>query len=207
MIKRLLDNYWKTKSALSSMTLAASGWNQGTLNIERTIGPMTFLYVYDKPTGWTWMCMVPRETFLEASEKALQDFKAHPDRIAAVRGGVAYLIAEVATRATVGAGTPSGAPPDWEQRLGMLLTAYAASTKTYEAANAMRDGGHFVVLNYRRQGEQEGVLRPYALRDTNNEIVAADVLQASISQVTGVDQQRHPEWFVAATGPRSPRGQ
>lgn len=99
-------------------------------------------------------------------------------------------------------GAASGNPPppsdggDWEQQLGLLLAFYAGTTRTWELANKMQGGGHFIVMDYRKsKDENESNLRPFVLADTGNTVLSADALAGYIGQVMEIDQSRHPEWF------------
>lgn len=115
-----------------------------------------------------------------------------PSEAAAIQSGVA----SVAGRAA------EGSPPlpldglTWEQQLGGLLALYAGTTKTWELAQRFVRGGHFIVLNYRKAGDQDGLLRPFAMADSTASIIPADELQETIANVISADRQRHPEWFA-----------
>lgn len=102
--------------------------------------------------------------------------------------------------ASVAGKAAEGSPPapldglTWEQQLGGLLALYAGTTKTWEVAKRFADGGHFIVLNYRKAGDQNGLLRPFAMGDTGG-VIPADELERAIAKVIAADRQRHPEWF------------
>lgn len=91
-------------------------------------------------------------------------------------------------------GPAASQDPDWEQQLGCLLTLYAGTTRTWEAAGRFKNGGHFIVLNYRRTGARDGRLRPFAVADSQRVLPAAE-LKSMIADVVAVDRARHPEWF------------
>lgn len=175
----------KTQKVISGMVLAASGWNQDTFEHALT-GPVVWGYVFDMPTKWTWLCSIDREGFAALS----QESHADPGRAEAVRGGLAFLTARVAD----GSPPPPAEGLDWEQQLGAFLALYAGTTKTWELADRFESGGHFVVLNYRKPGDQGGSLRPFAMRPSASVLNAAE-LQQTIKNVIASDRSKHPEWF------------
>lgn len=96
-----------------------------------------------------------------------------------------------------------GKPPadiggaDWGQQLGSMLTLYAGTTQTWNAANRFRaDGGHFIVLNYRRAGQLSGRLRPFAIPSFEG-IIPAEQFDAMVAKVIATDKLNHPEWLSA----------
>jgi hypothetical protein len=181
------SSLWKTKQLLSKMVLAASGWEQGSHEAETASGPMVWCYMYDLPTKWTWLCAINREMFVKMSEASHND----QANVQSVRAGVAVVSSMVA----------DGAPPspleglDWEQQLGGLLSLYAGTTQIWEVAQRFVPGGHFIVLNYRKAGKREGLLRPFAMAPSESVLPAAE-LQHTIAQVLANDRARHPEWFA-----------
>lgn len=206
------NDYSKTARILTSMTMGASGWDLGLHDAVNNSGPLIFLYVFDKPTGWTWACSVPRATFNDFASKATALIKHDPDHVEPIRGGVAYFISEasvgkVPVMQGVGATlNTDGILAEWQEQFGALLTAYAATTRTFSLADGMRAGGHFVVVNYRQPGDKDGMLRPFAMGGTKNQILPVEVFQGAIKQVLEIDMKKHPEWFQPSkprpAGPR-----
>lgn len=191
-IKDMFSQILKTRVHLTAMTLGASGWQAGQVNPALLAGPLVRLYVWDRPSNWTWMCAVPKASFDDLAQKALQ----RKDMWEAIRGGVAYLIQQTADK------SPSA---DWEQQLGQMLTAYAGTTQTLEAARGLPSGGHFIVCNYRKAGEADGKLRPFVLSDSSPEPLSVPAFHQAIKTVLALDQERHPEWLgYPAARPATP---
>jgi hypothetical protein len=181
-------HYLKTNNILSTMVAGASGWKAKIGSSDVNAGLMSHLYVFDLPTKWVWMCAVARDAFISMS--AVGKAQGEADRNA-VRNGLATIIATVSE----GKAAPVIADVEWEHQLGGLLATYAGSTKVFDAADGLRDGGHFVVLNYRKTDQTDGLLRPVAMPDSSNQILPVEQLNSSIDQVLAIDRQRHPEWF------------
>ena len=181
------ESLWKTKKILGRMVLAASGWEQRLHEPEIASGPLVWCYMYDFPTKWTWLCAVNREMFVKMSEESHND----KGNVEAVRAGVGVVSSMAA----------DGNPPapveglNWEQQLGALLSLYAGTTQVWDVASRFVSGGHFVVLNYRKAGERESLLRPFALPPSDS-VLTAQQLQQTIDWVLSNDQSRHPEWFA-----------
>ena len=181
-----LKDFWKTKSFIDTLDARAKGWDSRS-QIVGIPGPFVCLYAYDHPTQWTWMCRVSRDSFVEMSSSML----AKPQLVEAVRGGVAHVLGSAAE------GTP---PADlngatWENQLGSLLTLYAGTTTTWNASNRFRaEGGHFIVLNYRRAGQFDGKLRPFAMQNCDG-IIPVDQFELMVKQVITMDKTNHPDWF------------
>lgn len=190
ILQSLLRQTADTTAILTKMKQRAAGWDCHKVNPEHLTGPMAYLYTYDRPTGWTWMCAIPVDTFQQLTQAAKADAKSWP----AVRGGLAYVLQSSAN----GTPVPEAEGLDWEAQLGCLLAAYAGTTKVLDVAAGMPNGGHFIVLNYRRarsQPEAEGLLRPAALPEKATGPLTYQEFMGRVEQIAGIDQGRHPEWF------------
>lgn len=82
-IEKYVAEYWKTKSFLTSMQLEAAGWQEKMLDRQAAAMPAVFLYAFDLPTEWIWMCSVPLGHFVRMSEHAAAETAAVDD----IRGG------------------------------------------------------------------------------------------------------------------------
>lgn len=187
MLSKIVESVWKTKTFLSDMELQAAGWHQSMHDVETATGPRVALYVYDLATQWVWLCTLNRAEFVRMSQ-AGHDTPADVDPVRASLSDVICDVAEERMPAPV-----DGAC--WEQQLGALLALYAGSTRTWELADKFVQGGHFIVLHYRRPGQRQGLLRPLALRPGENAVLPVPLLQGTIDQVLALDRDRHPEWF------------
>ena len=186
MLNKQLKDFWKTKSFIDTLDARAKGWDP--INHDAGLpGPFVCIYAYDSPTQWIWMCRVARDDFVNLSSCML----ANPHLVESVRGSVAHVLGSAA----------EGTPPadvdvaNWENQLGSLLTLYAGTTTTWNAANRFRtEGGHFIVLNYRRAGQFDGKLRPFAMQNCEG-IIPVDQFETMVKQVIRMDETNHPEWF------------
>ena len=77
----------------------------------------------------------------------------------------------------------------------MLCLTYASTTKTFEMFNQMKDGGHFIAINYRKKEEQDSYLRPFAIGDKMNTPMPVDELKDAYRRVRAIDMVNHPEWL------------
>lgn len=176
-----------TKRFLSQSILAVRGWNQASHDATIT-GPVVWCYMFDLPTKWVWLCTVDLASFTQMSAYS----HTHPEQAQEVYNGVADIAGKVS----------QGKPPlpienlTWEQHLAALLAMYAGTTQVWERARRFADGGHFVVLNYRKPDGQDALLRPFALKAGLTLAIPAAQLQGAIAQVIAGDRERHPEWFA-----------
>jgi len=85
---------------------------------------------------------------------------------------------------------------DIEQNLGAAIALYAGTTVTLRYADGLRNGGHFIVLNYRASPDgPSGLLRPFAAMSNQMSPMAVGELQRMLNDVMYIDRERHPEWF------------
>lgn len=186
-IDKLLKGYAQSKRHIASAVLGAAGWDMRQFDNEVAAGPAVFVYYFDKPTGFIWMAQMDRKLFVEVSTRTSRDMKLKRPLSDAL-----YCLTYEVT-----AGKPP-APVDglnWEEMLSILLAAYAGTTGAWKQGNGMREGGHFIVLNYRNSATaKDSLLRPFALTNTGA-VLPADGLQGYIQQVMQMDRVKHPEWF------------
>lgn len=201
-IEKAQQEFWKTKSVLMSAEAAASGWDLRVVDPQMMAGGDTVsLYVWDRPTNWVWTCSIDRTQFHKAAEKASGSGRKIVDSI---RGDLAYAVAQAA------AGTPMSRRDGlgWEEELALLLSAYAGTTKTYRATDGFKNGGSFIVLNYRTGLIAEGILRPVAMPlrspEEKNALLPFETLQNTIKEVVNLDLMNHPEWFENGFVPPKP---
>lgn len=187
---KALDDFWKSSAIVSATCVGASGWDAQIHDAETTVAPSVLMYVWDSATGWIWVCSTTKERFADASLRASRERPAVVQAIRAKLGNSIY-------RAAKGqAGDPEDGAP-WETVLGSMLAAYAGTTQTWKLADGLRDGGHFIVLYYRKPGDVDGMLRPFVLpvSATGRDVLSVQHLRDAIGSVEKMDLQRHPEWF------------
>lgn len=183
-----LDDFRKSSAIVSATCVGASGWNAQIHDAAITAARSVLMYVWDSATGWIWVCSTTKEHFADVSRRASCE---HPAAVQAIRGKLGNLIYRAAT----------GDPDDgatWENELGSMLAAYSGTTQTWQLADGLRDGGHFIVLYYRKPGEVDGILRPFVLpvSATGRDVLPVESLRGAIGSVEKMDRQRHPEWFA-----------
>lgn len=184
----------KTKLFIDSMKLGAGGWKQGKVG-DGLPGPHVYLYLIDQPgpEHWVWMCSCARDGFVQTSTDASADTAQWQQYRNALSGMLHDL-----TRGVI---PPPVQGHDWETQLAMVASAYAGTTKVWQLADALKGGGHFIVLNYRAKGASVGNLRPFCLPgdgDANSALPVGDLMQMVID-VMIKDMNNHPEWFVGMT--------
>lgn len=184
LAKTIEKHSLKTHAILKSSEMTASGWDSNIVDPLITAGPQSFCYVWDQATQWVWMCSASREGFNEITNKSS---KMLDHKIQEIRGSLGYVIGQCADK-TIN-------DKDWETNLGIFLAAYAGTTKVWKAADKMKEGGNFIVLNYRELGASESMLRPFIIPDVGNAALNKEDLMDRIHTVFEMDQSGHPEWF------------
>lgn len=184
---RPYSDIWKTKKLIAESLVRSAGWTPSVRDVAISSAPQIFLYVWDMPSDWVWMCTASLEEFRKLS-RAAQDGAVEAETVRGLLGSVIGAAAD-------------GRPPqeqcdmDWEEQLGLALSLYAGGTTTYKAANGFPEGGHFIVLNYRSAGARTSKLRPFAAPGRAQVPLSPEVLLAHKAQVLALDRGRHPEWF------------
>lgn len=188
-IDKLIPDFWKTKSHIQTAILGSAGWNAKVFDAEMVAGPQVFMYFFDLPTKHIWMASTSKEIFHQLSLAASLNKKITQDIRDALGSGIVAMASS------------KPAPPvvdglDREQQLSFLLASYAGTTQTWEHANQMKAGGHFIVLNYRKsKADTNTMLRPFAYADTGNSILPSEEFFGLIKRVMDMDRKNHPEWF------------
>jgi len=180
-------HFVKTNAILTTAVLHANGWNANVLSKDLLVGPQSFVYVWDQESNWLWMCSVQKSDFMNLSESTSNEGKNYKSRI---QSETCQLIGVAAN------GKAQKDHADWEMLLGCAAVAYAGTTRTWELANKMRDGGHFVVIRYPNKQAGVATLRPFYIGSNgDNAALDASELKDILEQVRDTDKQNHPEWF------------
>lgn len=180
-------HFVKTNAILASAVLEANGWNAQVLAQELLLGPQSFLYVWDQETNWLWMCSVQKDDFINLSKSSLNE--SDKDKTLIQRTTCQFI-------GMAASGAAQKDNEDWQSMLGCAVVAYSGTTKTWELANRMRDGGHFVVIRYPSKQKGYATLRPfYVGSNGDNTALDADELKDILDEVQTADKQNHPEWF------------
>lgn len=192
----MLKHTSQTKRWLTSMVLASAGWDLKQVNPEVMSGPMTTLYIWDRPSKWGWLCQVRTEDF----ERLATFAQRRPAVWREIQGGLGALMREAVQG---GPFSDSVEGLDWEAQLAILLCAYAGTTRTWEAMKAQpTPSTHFIVLSYRPSTDSATTnLRPFAVPGGDAAKGAPAVLpveefQHAIQTVMNRDLLLYPEWFL-----------
>lgn len=186
-LNNMLRSAQGAHKVLMSAQLASNGWSLDSYSDEHAMGPVCYYYVYDEPTGWTWMCTIPEPIVLELT-KIMQ---ARREAWSEARGALGDLIKSKAS----GQKVAEIKGMDWENQLAMAICAYSATTKVLELAGGAQAFQHFIVLNYRGAKARFSMLRPFMMPAPLRTAIPEVQLTDAISQVVDMDRDRHPEWF------------
>lgn len=194
--RNLLAHNHKTTTILTSMTLDTQGWKAGEIDPAVVPRPPVYLYAWDSPTKWAWMCSVPVEVFEAITSKARQnqgDWES-------IRGALGQTLSKCATLPELSAPstTPNSAGTmlSWSELLAFLLCAYAGTTKVLEVSGPLKAHSHFLTLHYRKKpARPDGMLRPFMAPAGYAAPLISDTFLGMVDQVVRMDLQRHPEWL------------
>lgn len=195
-IREMLAHKNKTTTILTSMILDAKGWSAGKIDPEVVPLPPVYLYAWDRPTNWAWMCSVPLEFFASVTAKVRRDQRDWQ----AIRGALGKTLNTCATLTDMSAqselAAENGKALSWSELLAFLLCAYAGTTKVLEVSGPTQPHGHFLTLHYRKdQAQPDGMLRPFVAPARTAAPLDSDIFLGMVDQVVRMDLQRHPEWF------------
>lgn len=181
---------YQVRALGTSAVAAVSGWDSKILDEDVRHVPVCYIYLVDEPTGFMWMAAVPRDEFLRLSMVA---FQGSDSFIANVRSACGTLLIAAATERY------ADFLPDlsWEHQLASSAVLYAGTTQTWAMADRFQNGGHFIVIHYRRAGKF-GQLRPFALMNDRDAPLTVEALEQALDEVSIADRTRHPEWFKAS---------
>jgi len=167
-------------------SVEAQGWDSAIHDLNAAKGDQMFLYFHDTATRWTWMVSVSREGF-HAAAKVGRNMS--PEKTIELRHVLSSVAIDLANK-NIAAGTSKE-----EKLLGSAMCRYAGGTKTFQAAEGFKDGGHFCAILYRKdRNAEEANLRPFALKAPPDKPVPVDVFMGTVLQVVEIDSARHPEW-------------
>ena len=191
-IENIYSHTIRTSSILKRAELVHLGWDTVILDPSIISEPQTYSIVWDQPTGFCFMFAAPTEAFTDLSIKSLGETD---EVIEGVKSFVSYAIGHMA-----GNKIPSDA--ELVRNLSSMLVHYAGTTKVWQTANGMADGGSFVVINYRKPNTfRSSILRPFVIpadRENKNRAVSYGELERAVSTVIQSDRQNHPEWLMGA---------
>lgn len=156
----------------------ASGWAMKIAQADELLGGGVFFYVHDHQTGKIWVCQIAKTTFHQVRQE-LKDVAVDQ-----AVGNVGRLLA-------TGMENPESNSLDWENELGLSLTAYITKTKTYGLTQNASLTSHFVCIHYGKTS----LIRPFALDGNDRFLLPTDTVVNAIQGVIAMDRQSHPEWI------------
>lgn len=192
IVSTAVADFDRSSAFVTSACVSAAGWSADIHDPRAAAAKSVLQYVWDSASGWIWVCSAPCEAFARASVAASRETGAGVD---AIRGSLGHAI----WRAATGQGAVSSPGVSWEIELASLLASYAGTTQVWQVTNRLQEGGHFIVLYYRKPSQPVGMLRPFALPASarGRDVLPVGELREVIRSVSSMDRARHPEWFGA----------
>ncbi|GBG14487.1 histidine kinase [Novimethylophilus kurashikiensis] len=169
-------------------TLEENGWQAGYFEESIIDVPSMYFYVWDYATEWGWVCTIPEDKFATIRAIARNNPKLWPE----LRGALAYTVASDAQTYKT-----SGYPGEEDSvRLGLLLSLYASTTNSLtNALEAKLSPLHIIIMVYRANDADNGMLRPAIMTGTPRSVLPAETFLSSVEHIIEVDKTAHPEWF------------
>lgn len=187
-ISKLASGFWKTSGHLKSAVIGASGWDVNILDARLASGKQVFIYFHDRATKFTWMASVPIDAFLGLTAKAM---RLSESEIKMARDGLQSFAVKAAKK-----GIEHVKNDPVEEYLGASIVLYAGTTQTLKYVDGMKNGGHFIVINYRKSKDSNsGMLRPFVSPASSETPLSVDDLNTAIEYVILSDEEHHPDWF------------
>lgn len=187
--QRFIQSFLKVRRMLCESQLNAAGWKVGLIDPASVVQEMTYCYIFDNPTGWIWMCAIPRDIFVDLCSKE----NTSPNSDNSIVQSLSYLIARCAD----GKKNPDVDGIDWERQLGFLTNAYARMTQCWGLANKNKAENHFAVINYRKPRASNGTLRPFMVSSAASPgVIQYDMFREMVGGIIARDRQHHPDWVA-----------
>lgn len=178
------QHFNKTQSIIRTAELSAGGWSAKVLDPSIISSPQSFGYIWDKESNFLWMFSAEREPFAKVSAEVSLEPKEIKQ---AYQDGLSELIRVAAAG--------SNEYGDWVKLIGPALVGYTGTTRTWELADRMRNGGNFIVCRYKNKMAGVSTLRPlFVGSDANTPMEAMAILEL-LDEVYETDKANHPEWF------------
>lgn len=162
-----------------------NGWIISPHDMTQLDGVVTYVYLFDYETKWTWMVALSSDEFVRVSNK--QVMKSKSKRMKVIDSLLTFMLALSKNKIPLEA---------CESRLADLACKYAAETITWSVMNKFQDGGHFVVIRYPGISEKYACLRPVAASaNVKAGALSMGEFESLINNAIFVDKTLHPEYF------------
>lgn len=192
-INTIKQDFYKTQAFIKASELSTVGWDAKVINAESISKPQSYGYVWDMESKFLWMFSAEIELFTQGASEAKKEVTADAmiHNYPVLSGLYQDAMCEIIRIASIN----SNEYGDWKLLLGSALINYAGTTITWEKANRMRNGGHFVVCRYKNKTAGMYTLRPFYIAPNSDKPLDADNLQDTLAEVYEMDKEKHPEWF------------
>lgn len=177
-------HFQKTNAIIKTAEMRADGWNTKIFDEKLMTSPQSFGYVWDQETNFLWMLSAERDKF---AEESLSISTMSAEIKTAYQDGLSELI-RVASEGSKEYG-------DWEVMLSHALVGYTGTTRTWDMANRMRNGGNFIVCRYSNKKNGMASIRPLYIASENNAPLNPKAILDLLADVSKIDKRNHPEWF------------
>lgn len=152
-----------------------SGWKLGIQNEDLMAEPSIFLYLQHHPSGWRWMCSIPKAK-IDALEGVFHDLSANE---------LSHAIESLSKAVR----SSEGAERD-EELLGIVLGGYLSKTDTFKKAERGEAAAHFFIVYY----SQSNSIRPSAFAANPKFPATVGMVDEIFHRVLEYDSQNHPAW-------------
>lgn len=182
--KFFTGNFFKTQSIIKTTELAAGGWDAKVIDPALISSPQAFGYVWDRESKFIFMFATERALFAKVSAEISNETAINKQ---AYTDALCELIKVASEGSNIYA--------NWLDLIGPSFVAYAGTTRTWDLANRMRDGGNFIVCRYKNKMAGVATLRPLFVGSESNQPIEAGELAGLLESVYKTDKENHPEWF------------
>jgi hypothetical protein len=174
-------NFESARVGTIKSVMSASGWNAEILDQKAASEDSIYFYVTSHPTNWTWMCSIPKEMFFKLIGQTAN---------LSVSDAAGFLGATIdkGSSGTVGANEKE----EFENSLGIALSAYFSKTGTYRQTADTKNGSHFFVIMYSKSMN----IRPFAVGGESRFPLTVDKVTDYVGRVIASDSIAHPEWVM-----------
>lgn len=205
MTKPKIDAAIRTKMFIRAAVAGAAGWDIEQPDPECAGSELVYLYVYDVATKKTVAAGIDRESFIEQSSAIAHKLLTGESFIEKPSTNIAETHTQV--QSICGSVLVDFMDRDWstasaaerlqaERQLLAAVTAYSGTTQTWHLANGLKDGGHFIVLFYRKPGAKVGLLRPVCQQSSTTSILPVTRLNQLLDRVQQHDKANNPSWVA-----------
>ena len=179
-----LKHFKLTNKFIFQSILKVGGWNPIMGNTSIPMSELSFGYAYDWETNFVYMFSVSKEEFFRISSEASEFSEIEKNQIANT------------TSKNIAEANRTRDPDYCENNLAHMIIMYAGTTNTWELADRMVNGGHFILCRYKIKQTDGYSIRPLFMSslDGNNPLSATE-FKKIVNIAHEEDKARHPDWF------------